>query len=116
MKKVILNILKDFTLTPGPRFRQEGPFSGEEFREEYLVPKFEEARRDKTKLLIDLDGPAGYATSFLEESFGGLARVYSSEEVLETLEFKSEDDVYLKDDIISYIKEANDNEMAKSRH
>lgn len=36
-------ICKDFTDAPGPRFKSQGDFSGEAFREEFLVPKFKEA-------------------------------------------------------------------------
>jgi hypothetical protein len=108
-----LNILRDFTLTPGPRFRHEGPFSGEQFREEVLVPKFKEALQAKTTLHVDLDGTAGYGTSFLEESFGGLARIYSPDLVLKHIELKSEEDAYLAEDVIAYIEEANDNDKTR---
>ena len=101
-----LNIAKEFSEVPGPRFRGEGSFSGEEFRDELLEPKLDEAERDNKKLLVDLDGGCGYATSFLEEAFGGLARKCSPERVLNVLEFKSEDEPYLISDIKKYIREA----------
>ena len=62
-----------FSDTPGPRSREEGDFSGEQFLEEVLLPQFEEAVRTNQKLVVDLDGAEGYATSFLEAAFGGLA-------------------------------------------
>ena len=34
----------DFSTLPGPRYRSEGPHSGEEFREERLKPAFEDGR------------------------------------------------------------------------
>jgi hypothetical protein len=58
-------------------------------------------------LLIDLDDAEGYATSFLEEAFGGLARKYGAKAVLELLSFKSEDEPLLVDEIILYINDAN---------
>lgn len=103
---MILKIAEEFSDVPGPRSRKEGDYSGEEFREQLLKPKFKQAEASKEKLLVDLDGGFGYATSFLEEAFGGLARQYSPETVLEVLEFKSEDEPYLSSDIVRYIREA----------
>ena len=59
------------------------------------------------KLIVDLDGAAGYATSFLEEAFGGLAREFGSQAVSNTLELKSNDEPYLVDEILTYIRNAN---------
>lgn len=101
-------IAKDFTDTPGPRRREEGDGSGEQFLAECLLPKYETARSRGTNLWIDLDGTEGYATSFLEEAFGGLARRFGSEPVLATLKFKSDDQKYLPEEIRTYIREAND--------
>ena len=103
---MILKIADEFSDVPGPRFKNEGDYSGEEFRERLLKPRFDQAEASGEKLLVDLDGGFGYATSFLEEAFGGLARQYSPETVLEVLEFKSEDEPYLSSDIVRYIREA----------
>lgn len=108
MDKLIIKIAEDYTTTPGVREEKEGDFSGEKFLKLILLPKFRQAHSERKKLLIDLDGTAGYATSFLEASFGGLTREYKDVAIiLNTLEFKSNDDPFLKDDIIEYIKEAN---------
>lgn len=100
--------VRDFSKTPGSRYRDEGKkaHSGQEFREEILEPKFIIALANNSKILIDLDGTIGYGTSWLEESFGGLARVYDKQKVLELIEFKSEEEVYLIEDIKQYIKDA----------
>ena len=103
---ILINICNDFTDTPGARYRSEGDFSGEEFRETILIPKYEEAVKSKEQLKIELDGGYGYATSFLEESFGGLARIYEIQEVLNALFFVSEDEPGLIDEITEYIKNA----------
>ena len=103
---ILINICNDFTDTPGARYRSEGDFSGEEFRETILIPKYEEAVKSKQQLKIELDGGYGYATSFLEESFGGLARIYQIQEVLDTLLFVSEDEPSLIEEITGYIKNA----------
>lgn len=98
-------IARDFTDTPGGRYIIEGPFSGEQFREEILKEKYIECKNRKVNLLIDLDGGYGYATSFLEEAFGGLARIYDEKEILEVLKFKSEDEEELIEEIKKYITE-----------
>jgi hypothetical protein len=103
-----LSVAEDFSNTPGPRYRKDGEFSGEEFLEEFLEPAFIKAKADDGILLVDLDGTAGFATSFLEEAFGGLARKYPGENVGNRLEFKSDDEAYLVDDIRTYVREAND--------
>lgn len=109
MDKITIKISEDYTTIPGVREEIEGDFPGEEFLEEILLPKFKQALSEKKKLFIDLDDTAGYATSFLEAAFGGLAREYKNTKlVLSTLEFKSGDDPFLEEDIIEYIKEAND--------
>lgn len=105
-KIIDLNLATEFSRTPGPRFRAEGKFSGEEFRETILMSRFESALRDGAKLHIDLDGGYGYAPSFLEEAFGGLARKYDPSLLLQTLSFKSDEEPYLIEDILGYIRKA----------
>jgi hypothetical protein len=107
MEKVKLSVLKEFSRTPGPRHISEGDYSGESFLRDVLAPKFQEAINRNLTLAVDLDGTAGYATSFLEEAFGGLARQFGTDEVLQRIEFVTEDEPYLEEDITTYIKEAN---------
>lgn len=101
-----INICKDFSETPGARYRVEGPFSGEEFRETLLIPTYTQAVEGGKKIIIELDGGYGYPTSFLEEAFGGLARIYDAKEILSTLSFISDDEPSLVEEIVSYIKNA----------
>lgn len=68
----------DFSDDPIPRLREEGPDSGEEFREDVLIDAFEKAVRLGVRLVIDLDGTYGVPPSFREESFGGLVRYHLS--------------------------------------
>lgn len=70
MNKVI-DIAKDFSRYPAGRFISDGPFSGERFRNEFLVP----ALQNNEKIVVNLDGTRGYGSSFLEEAFGGLVRL-----------------------------------------
>ena len=99
-----LQVATEFSKFPGPRYRSEGHDSGEEFRVDYLTPRFKKALEQGIRLKIDLDDAYGYATSFLEEAFGGLARDFGVQRVLKVLEFKSDDEPYLIDDIIRYIR------------
>lgn len=101
----MINILKDFTSTPGARYKSDGDFSGEEFREKFLEPFFEDPK-DESKIKIILDGTEGYATSFLEEAFGGLARKYGKDRCLKKIDFISEEDSLLIEEIKDYILHA----------
>ncbi len=100
----ILSIRKEFSTTPGPRFKKEGEFSGEEFRDRILSKRFLKAKEEEHKLIVDLDGTAGYGSSFLEEAFGGLARIYTAKSVDAVLQFKSDEETYLIDEIEGYIR------------
>lgn len=102
-----INICKDFSDTPGARYRTEGDFSGEEFRERFLIPSFEELKNTDEKIEINFDGGYGYPTSFLEEAFGGLARKFGSNVVLKKLRFISNDEPELIKEVETYIKTAN---------
>ena len=105
-----INISNDFSKTPGARYKDEGPYSGEEFRDTMLEPMFLEAKEKKEELVINLDGGYGYPTSFLEEAFGGLARKYGSKGVLQVISFISEDEPSIIDEIKNYIINAEKNE------
>lgn len=100
-----LYVSKEFSNTPGPRYRTEGPFSGEQFYQEHLLPRFRLALDKKALLFIDLDDTAGYATSFLEEAFGNLSLEFGVDTVLNNIQLKSDDEAYLTDEIRKYIRE-----------
>jgi len=102
-----ISVVRDFADTPGPRSREEGEHSGEQFLEEVLPPKFEEALRTNQELTVDLDGTEGYATSFLEASFGGLARKFDPARVLKVIHIKSDDEPHLVEEVRKYIADAN---------
>ena len=105
MPEIVIDIARDFSKTPGARTRKEGPHSGQEFREAFLEKHF--SSPEKPTLVIVLDGADGYATSFLEEAFGGLARIFGPAEVLARIRFVSNEDSILIDEIVGYINEAN---------
>lgn len=108
-------LARDFSPTPGARSPEEGNFSGQEFREEHLLPAINLAQQNGQKVCIILDEPTGYGTAFLEEVFGGLIRINKKTmtELEALLEFVSDDEPYLIQDIMSYMKEAEHQENMK---
>jgi hypothetical protein len=109
-----IKIATDFSTAPGPRYTKEGKFSGQEFRNNLLLPKLKEAMAANCHLEIDLDGAAGYGTSFLEESFGGLIREDKIDlpTIKKTLKFVSTEEPELLDEINEYLEDAH-NEAKK---
>lgn len=97
-------IAQEFTDIPGARHRKDGPKSGQEFLEEVLNPKFEQALKSGEKLLVDMDGAYGYATSFISQSFGQLSHKYGAEVVLGVLEVKYDEDPLIKQYTLDTIK------------
>ena len=104
MDNICINIKNDFSDSPGARYRKDGPYSGQQFYEEILKNKFEEARRKSVKLEIDLDGVWGYPSSFVSGSFGKLSIEYGANVVLGTIVFISTESETRKDRIIEEIK------------
>lgn len=102
----VISIAKEFSETPGPRARDEGDFSGDQFLEDVLRPAYVQAVKEGSTLIVDLDGTEGYATSFLEATFGGLAREFDAAEILRVITFKSDDEPFLIDEIKGYIADA----------
>jgi STAS-like domain of unknown function (DUF4325) len=70
-----IHLATDFSPFLGGRRRVDGPWSGEQFREDLLAPRFDEARARGARLVVVLDGVAAVPSAFLEEAFGGLLRV-----------------------------------------
>lgn len=70
VETVRVNVAKQFTKLPGLRYIRLGIFSGEEFRQKFLI----EPLRQGKAVTVELDGVRGYGSSFLEEAFGGTVR------------------------------------------
>lgn len=102
---IMLNVT-DFTTMPGARYRADGDASGEEFRDTFLKPRYVEAVSTGERLRVDLDGTDGYATSFLEEAFGGLAREFDQADVLSRIEIKSDEEPRWIENVRRYIRDA----------
>lgn len=101
-----INIAKEYTKTPGGRFKKDGNFSGEDFRDKILIPKYRKAIGNSEILRVILDGGYGYGSSFLEESFGGLVRKLGKVDV-NMIEIISEEEPQLVEDIKKYIADEN---------
>ena len=101
-----IKISDDYSKTPGGRYKDEGPYSGEEFRENLLLDAYEKCEHNNEKLEIDFDDCFGFATSFLEEAFGGLVRNHNKKDVLKVIEIISNDDVTIPSLIKKYVQEA----------
>ncbi|EGH99459.1 STAS-like domain-containing protein [Pseudomonas syringae] len=90
-----LYVAKDFTKMPCVRMRGDGKKSGEEFRDDILLP----ALRTNRKVTVDLDGVLTLGSSFLEEAFGGLVRegYFTARELGSKLEIKFQVESYVKE-------------------
>lgn len=105
-QEITLRVRK-FTRYPGPRLKEDGNYSGEEFRDEYLLPKYLEAVKNKVCLHVILEGTKGYASSFLEEAFGGLVRKgYKKREIRKHLKVHSPDRSWYEQEVYDYIDKA----------
>jgi len=103
-----IKVAEDFSKYPGTRNKIDGDFSGEEFREKCLEPHFVDPS-DNSKIVIDFDGGAeAYAPSFIEEAFGGLARIHGIPRCLERIEIISNEDALIEREIMDCIKESHE--------
>jgi hypothetical protein len=84
-----ISISKDFSDSPGARYRSDGPNSAQQFLEEHLLTKFEKAVEGNYILEIDLDGVMGYPSSFISGSFGKLSILKGSKMILKHIQFIS---------------------------
>lgn len=72
--------IADNFLHQGPRYRKLGPNSGEEFRDDFLIP-FLESLGPREVGVVDFSGTEAFSPSFLEEAFGGAIRKGYGDEV-----------------------------------
>ena len=104
----VINIANDYTSNIGGRYIEDGEGNATEFRKKFLVPLL----KKNEKIIIELDGVAGYASSFIDEAFGGLVREenFSSEFVLDHIELSSINGAYeaTKNRILDHIKDPDE--------
>ncbi|AHG64334.1 STAS-like domain-containing protein [Advenella mimigardefordensis] len=107
MTKSLISISKQYSRFPAGRYRKDGPYSGERFRDEILIP----ALRDNQEVTVDLDNVMGFGSSFLEEAFGGLMRHgVSYETIVDKLHIKSSVETY-KNSIKQYMLDQSKRNM-----
>lgn len=106
---MIYSVALSFSRTPSARVESEGKFPGVELRE-IISPLIKDCISRKEVFTIDLDGTAGFGTSFLEEVFGGLIRHegLSFEDLKLYLTIKSDEEEDLIEECWDYIKDANE--------
>lgn len=85
-------VAEQFHRRPSGRYRTDGPWSGEKFREDYLVPLIQQAISENKKLLINFDNVSMSASSFIHEAFSGLIvhKHFTKEQLINTLVIESE--------------------------
>ena len=104
---VKISIAKDFSVFPGGRTPDDGPYSGQQFRDDFLVPAMSGSEPDKIEIYFD--GVRGYGSSFLEEAFGGLIRKgYSKHDILSKFTFVSSKSSVITE-VMRYIDDASSN-------
>ena len=97
-----IDLARDFSRFPFGRTAKHSPYSGERFREEWLLP----ALRRGEDVIVVLDGARGLGPSFLEEAFGGLLRTdLPAERVLGHVTIVSEMDPSRKVEVERYMQE-----------
>ncbi|MBI1363155.1 MAG: DUF4325 domain-containing protein [Proteobacteria bacterium] len=99
-----ISVAEDFSRYPIGRTREESAYCGDVFRERHLVPAFKNAQT----VHVNLDGTAGYGSSFLDQAFGGLVRYegYTADELHQRLKLTSNDDESLIAETWGYINDA----------
>lgn len=102
----IINIAKDFSSAPAGRYRIHGNYTGEVFREDFLLPALLNDHNDTVEII--LDGLDGIGASFWDEAFGEMVRSkkISLSTLIQKLKLICHDDPTLIPTINSILEEA----------
>ena len=85
-----INVREDFTRFPAGRYISDGSYSGQRFRDKFLVP----ALSSSDVVEIYMDGTLSPGSSFLEEAFGGLLRQgFTSNDLASRIKIIASDEV-----------------------
>lgn len=105
MSNKMINFVEEFTDMPAGRYREDGRFSGEVFRDDLLVP----ALKNNSIVTLDLSNAYGFGSSFLEEAFGGIIRnkSFTLEDLKKKLKIICNDDPMTIEQIWLYVEDAN---------
>lgn len=100
-------VATEFYKRPLGRYRTQGTYTGEAFREDHLVRLLKELKAND-KLTLDFSGVTMNGSSFLEEAFGGLIREhkYSKEYLESVLELSFPRRPSLEQKVWQYISDA----------
>jgi hypothetical protein len=110
MPTKVINVAKDFSRYPVGRFVADGPYSGEKFRNQFLLPALSASG---SMVVVELDGARGYGSSFLEEAFGGLVRAgLTGKDILARVRLETSDKS-LEEEIRGYIADAEQAKQAQ---
>lgn len=114
---IYLDVAKEFYKRPAARYKVDGKYSGEEFREDILTKKIQEAINNNQQLEIDFSGVTMAGSSFLDEAFGGIVRSkkISSKSLLRMLIIKTKKESW-KFEIIKYIEDAGKSKDEQKRN
>lgn len=102
-----LIVANEFYRRPLGRYKSQGTYTGEAFREDILIPKLQQLA-DGEKFIVDFTGVTMNGSSFLEEAFGGLVRNhgYSLQRLKDIFEFKFPRRPSLEEKVWQYIHDA----------
>lgn len=101
--KIVISVARDFSRTPGPRYINQGDWSGEKFMRQLI-----RALAENETIVVDLDGTRGYGSSFLDEAFGGLIREghMTRADVLRRIDIRSDEDPSYREEALQGISKA----------
>lgn len=97
------NVAKQFTDAPGGRLRKNGPKSGEELRDDYIIPLLRSNPNEE--LVIDFDGIIGIAASVLDEIFYGLVERLGKD-IIQRVRIKCDEEPEIAEDALKFMSEA----------
>lgn len=99
-----IDVARDFSPTPIGRYRRQGRFSGEAFREDLLLPALQRFEF----VAVILDGTSGLSTGFLDEAFAGpiRERLFAPDDFRRRVSFRSERDPTILMLIEKYLDDA----------
>lgn len=101
-----INLGKQFGRYPAGRYLADGPYNGQKFREDFLIPALNGV---DDEIEIDLSDARGLKSSFLEEAFGGLVRAgYVVDDLIRRFKFVTRDQS-LVEEIREYIRNQDQN-------
>lgn len=99
--KIIYDFAREFTKTPGPRYKELGKFSGQEFREDVLKKLLKEYQ------IVEIDGSGittSFSPSFLSEAFGKLVEEIGDKEFFRRVQLYSKTNDKLEEKFKYYAK------------